>query len=67
MRFMEKILDGTYIRAVRNEARRPEEIEKLQSGLRAVQIIAQATINEYPDFNKVLSKVMDYIFVSKKL
>lgn len=64
---MEKILDHTYIRAVRNETRRTEEIEKLQSGLRAVQIIAQATVNEYPDLEKVLFKVLDYVLVSKHL
>ncbi|KAG8187415.1 hypothetical protein JTE90_009491 [Oedothorax gibbosus] len=67
IRFMEKILDHTYIRAVRNKAQRPEEIEKLQSGLWSLQIIAQATINEYSDLEKVLFKVLDYVLVSKNV
>ena len=59
--------DGTYIRALRNEAQRPEEIMKLQNSLRAIQVIIQSTLNEYPDLTEELSKVLDYLLVSKEL
>ncbi|GFR00637.1 coiled-coil domain-containing protein 40 [Trichonephila clavata] len=66
-KLMQKVLEGSYIRAIRNELRRPDEIEKLQTGLRAIQVIAEAAINEYPQMNKVLNKILDYIVVSKQI
>ncbi|GFT23766.1 coiled-coil domain-containing protein 40 [Nephila pilipes] len=66
-KLLQKVLEATYIRAIRNELRRPDEIEKLQAELRAIQVIARATINEYPQSDKVLNKILDYIVVSKQI
>lgn len=65
-KYFQKVKDGTYIRAVRNQDRRPGEIKQIQNGLRAIQVMIQAAINEYPLLINELSKVFDYIIVSKE-
>ncbi|XP_015908030.1 coiled-coil domain-containing protein 40 [Parasteatoda tepidariorum] len=66
-KFMQKVLDGSYVRAMRNEMHRLEEIGKLQDGLRAMQVISHAVINEYPELEKTFRKITDYITASKRI
>ncbi|XP_054710240.1 coiled-coil domain-containing protein 40-like [Uloborus diversus] len=64
-KLLQKVLDNTYIRAVRNETQRPTEIQKVQNALRTIHVISQAAMNEYHELTKELGKIIDYIFVSK--
>ncbi|KFM80535.1 hypothetical protein X975_02493, partial [Stegodyphus mimosarum] len=66
-KFMQKIQDGTYIRAVRNETRRLEELERLKNNFRILEVIAQSVINEDVELEKDLNKVLDYIYISKQI
>lgn len=65
-KYLQKVKDGNYIRAMRNEDQRLEEIIKIQNSLRAVQVILQAATNEHPDLKKDLNKVLDYVIISKE-
>ncbi|XP_055953085.1 coiled-coil domain-containing protein 40-like isoform X1 [Argiope bruennichi] len=66
-KLMQKVLDGTYIRAIRNEECREDEIQKLQAHLRSVEVIVQTAMNEYPHLEKTWNKIIDYITVSKEI
>ncbi|XP_054717586.1 coiled-coil domain-containing protein 40-like [Uloborus diversus] len=64
-KLLQKVLDNTFVRAVRNETQRTIEVQKVQNALHALQVISQAAVKECPTLTKELSKIIDYVFVSK--